>query len=336
MTQRPQPGNGDLYDVVIVGGGAAGLSAALTLGRARRSVVVIDGGEPRNAPAAHMHGFLSREGLPPGQLLEMGRQEVARYGVQVIAGRARSAARDGAGPDRTESEGGFAVELETGWTVGARRLLVTTGITDELPAIPGLRQRWGRDVLHCPYCHGWEVRDQPIGVLGISPMSVHQALLFRQWTDRLIYLPHIGPHPDPEQAEQLAARGIRVVPGEVTGVEVDDDRLSGVRLRSGESIPLQALVLAPLAVPRAEVLDSLGLEATEHPMGVGAYITADKTGLTSVPGVWAAGNLTDPSANVLASAAAGATAAAAINADLVAEDTRRAVEAGRDRLSAEV
>ncbi|MFH8344472.1 NAD(P)/FAD-dependent oxidoreductase [Streptomyces sp. NPDC018045] len=325
MIRDTRPDRGDRYDVVIVGGGPAGLSAALMLGRARRSVLVIDAGEPRNAPSAHLHGFLSRDGAPPGELLEKGRREVAHYGAEVHAGRVRSAVRDG---------GLFAVSDDSGRTVRARRLLVTSGFTDELPDVPGLGPRWGRDVLHCPYCHGWEVRDQPIGVLATGPMGVHQALLFRQWTDRLTLLPHTGPHPTDEESERLAARGITVVPGEVTGLEIADDRLTGVRLRTGEPVPLQALTVAPRAVPRAAFLDSLGLSPTPHPSGLGSYLATDPTGRTAVPGVWAAGNVADLTANVLASAASGSAAAGAINADLVAEDTRRAVRAHRAPFSA--
>ncbi|WP_028924337.1 NAD(P)/FAD-dependent oxidoreductase [Pseudonocardia acaciae] len=314
------------YEVVIVGGGPAGLSAALMLGRARRSVLVVDGGEPRNAPAAHMYGFLSRDGVAPGELLEAGRREAAGYGGEVIGGRARSASRDGEW---------MTIELDTGRTVRARRLLVTSGIVDELPDVPGLAQRWGRDVLHCPYCHGWEVRDSPIGVLASGPMSVHQTLLFRQWTDRLTFLTHTGPVPTAEQAEELAARDIRVVTGEVSALEIAEDRLTGVRLRTGERVALRALAVAPRAVPRAAVLGALGLEPTPHPSGMGAYIAADPTGRTPVPGVWVAGNLADPMANVLASAASGSAAAGAINADLIAEETRRAVLRRRDPFSRE-
>lgn len=332
MTRNAQLSSDDRYDVVVVGGGPAGLSAALMLGRARRSVLVVDNGQPRNAPTAHMHGFLSRDGVPPGDLLEAGRREVAGYGGDVHTGRARSVGRDG---------DGFAVELDTRRTVWAPRLLVTTGVTDELPEVPGIASRWGRDVVHCPYCHGWELRDQPIGVLTTSPMGVHQALLFRHWTDRLTLLLHNGPHPTAEETEQLAARRITVVTGEVSGLEVAEDRLTGVRLRTGELIPLRALAVAPRPVPRAELLTTLGLEPTPHPSGLGAYIAADHTGLTPAPGVWVAGNLADPHANVLLSAASGATAAGAINADLIAEETRhavrtRAVQAHSDPFSAEM
>jgi thioredoxin reductase len=335
MTEQQEPGQDGRYDVVIVGGGPAGLSAALMLGRARRSVLVIDSGRPRNAPAAHMHGFLSRDGVEPGHLLAAGRREAASYGVEFVTGCARSAAWDGAGRPGTDSGGAFAVELDTGRAVRARRLLVSTGITDDLPGIPGLTARWGRDVLHCPYCHGWEFRDQPIGVLATGPTSVHQALLFRQWTDRLTLLLHTGPALGGEQAEQLAARDIAVVAGEVSELEVTDDQLTGVRLDSGEVIPLRALAVAPRAVPHAAVLAELGLDRAPHPGGLGEHIVADTTGHTAVPGVWVAGNLAEPAANVIMATASGATAAAAINADLVAEETRRAVAARTDPFTAE-
>ncbi|MFL6056110.1 MAG: NAD(P)/FAD-dependent oxidoreductase, partial [Actinoallomurus sp.] len=167
----------DGYDEVVVGGGAAGLSGALTLARSRRSVVVIDAGSPRNAPAAGVHGFLSRDGIPPAELLERGRAEVCGYGGQVVPGEVDAVARE---------ENGFSVALTDGRVVRARRLLVATGAVDELPDIPGLHARWGRDVVHCPYCHGWEVRDQAIGVLATGPLSVHQALLFRQLSSDVV------------------------------------------------------------------------------------------------------------------------------------------------------
>jgi len=163
--------NEDRYDVVVTGGGPAGLAAAVALGRACRSVLVVDGGEPRNAPAEQMHNYLGRDGTPPGDLLAAGRDEVARYGGALLSGEALAAR-----PNR----GGFEVEVAGGPTVRGRRLLVTTGLVDELPEVPGVRELWGRDVLHCPYCHGWEVRDQPLGVLATGPLSVHQALMWRQ------------------------------------------------------------------------------------------------------------------------------------------------------------
>ncbi|HET7480071.1 MAG TPA: NAD(P)/FAD-dependent oxidoreductase [Rubrobacteraceae bacterium] len=321
-TERRDPA---MYDVVVIGGGAAGLSGALMLGRSRRSVLVVDSGEPRNAPASGVHGFLTRDGMDPAALLEAGRKEVRRYGVRVLDGRVASAAA---------VDGGFTVGLEDGRRVGAKRLLVATGLVDELPDVPGVRERWGRDVLHCPYCHGWEVRDQAIGVLALNSWAVHQALLFRQLTTDLTLFLHTAPRPTDEEAEKLAARGIAVVEGEVASLEIREDRLTGVRLQNGEVIPRSAVVVGPRFAARAGMLAGLGLETTTHPSGMGERIEADATGRTAVPGVWVAGNVTDPVAQVGAAAAAGAFAAAQINADLVAEDTERAVTAYRARREA--
>jgi len=309
------------YDVVVVGGGAAGLNGALMLARARRSVVVLDAGEPRNAPAAGVHGLLGHEGTPPAELLERGRAEVRAYGGQIVTGEVVDAVRDG------ES---LRVELADGRTVTTRRLLVTTGLVDELPEVPGLRELWGRDVLHCPYCHGWEVRDKAIGVLASGPASVHQALLFRQWSAEVTFLAHTGEPPAGEEAEQLAARGIRVLSGEVTSLETSGDgRLAAARLGDGSAVPLDALVVAPFMRARAGFLAGLGLAVMGHPTGMGECLEVDPAGRTSVEGVWAAGNVADLSAQVGTSAAAGAWTAAQVNMDLVQEETRLAVEAAR-------
>ncbi|MEV0278889.1 NAD(P)/FAD-dependent oxidoreductase [Streptomyces sp. NPDC050610] len=304
------------FDVIVLGGGAAGLSGALTLARARRSVLVVDAGEPRNAPAAAAHGLLSRDGAAPLELLRAGRDEVTRYGGKMLSARATATRR---------TERGFTVETEGGEVYGARRLLVTTGLADELPAVPGLRERWGRDVLHCPYCHGWEVRDTPIGVLGTSAAAVHQALLFHQWSRKITLFLHTGPEPEEEQWERLAALGIAVVAGEVAGLEVTDDALTGVRLAAGPRIPVRSLAVAPKCVARGEILSGLGIGVAEHPMGVGTYVPSDPNGATDVPGVWAAGNVTDLMAGIPVAQAGGVTAAAAINADLVNADADEAV-----------
>lgn len=314
------------YDVVVVGGGAAGLSGALALARARRSVLVVDSGAPRNAPAGGVHNYLGREGTLPGELVAAGRAEVASYGGEVVTGSVTVARAEG---------GGFRVELDDGTSVGARRLLVTTGLVDELSDVPGLAQRWGRDVLHCPYCHGWEVREQSIGVLSTGPMAAHQALLFRQWSSDVTLFLHTGPEPTDEQSEQLAARDIAVVDGEVTGLQVTDDRLTGLQLAGGQVIGCRAVVVAPRVAARAEVLTGLGLGTTDLEIDgyvFGSHVAADAKGATSIPGVWVAGNVTDPLAQVISSAAAGLNAAAAINGDLVAEDTADAVTARRHGL----
>lgn len=308
------------YDVAVIGGGPAGLSAALMLGRARRSALVIDSGVPRNAPAAHMHGFPSQDGTAPAEFLASTKEQLSTYDVSTTTGHVEAV---------QQTADGFDLVLVGGEGFRARRVLACTSIVDEIPDIPGLRSHWGRDAVHCPYCHGWEIRDQRIGVLASVPMSIHQALLFRQWSDQITLLMHTQDEPTAEQTEDLAARGIRIVTGEVTRVEGTDGRLAGVQLASGERIDLDALAVAPLSVPRADFLRPLGIEPRPHLSGMGEHVPADETGRTSVEGVWVAGNITNPALNVLGSANAGANAAGAINADLIAEETANALRAHR-------
>jgi thioredoxin reductase len=299
-----------IYDVVVVGGGAAGLSAALVLGRARRQVAVVDAGAPRNAPAAHMQGFLSRDGMPPADLLAAGRAEVRGYGVEIVDDHV------------VGIDAGFFVRLVSGRVLRARRILVATGVHDELPDIPGVRQRWGRDLLHCPYCHGWEVRDQPVGVLGTLPGSVQHALLVRQWSDDVLFFAHTYDLTAAERV-QLEARGVQVVSGEVARLVVEADRLTGVELVDGRVVARTAVFVRPGNVPHDDgLLTGLGCE-----VDAAGFVTVDATGRTSACGVWAAGNAVDPRAQVITSAGAGSAAAIAMNADLVREDVERAVEA---------
>ncbi len=302
--------NENKFDVVVVGGGAAGLSAALVLGRARRRVAVVDAGLPRNAPAAHMQGFLSRDGMAPADFLAAGRLEVAGYGVELLADQV------------AEVEPGFAVRLAGGRVLNARRVLVATGVRDELPDIPGVRERWGRDLLHCPYCHGWEVRDQPIGVLGTVPGSVHHAQLVRQWSEDVAFFAHTYELTGVENAE-LEARGVQVFREEVARLVVEDDRLVGVELLDGRVIARTAVFIRPNNIPHADgLLAGLGCE-----LDADGFVAVDDSGRTTNPGVWAAGNVVDPRAQVVTSAGAGSAAAIALNADLVQEDVERAVSA---------
>ena len=300
------------YDVVVIGGGAAGLSAALVLSRARRTVLVVDAGQPRNAPAAHMHGYLSRDGLAPAELLATGRAEVEGYGGEIVAGIVTDLVPDG----RT----GFWVLLGDGQRVSTRRLLVTTGLRDELPEVAGLAERWARDVLHCPYCHGHEVRDQRLGVIGGTPGSVRYAQIVRQWTQDLVYFTPPGALTAVERSE-LLARAIGVVEGTIDQVVIDDeDHLRGVQMNDGCVIPRDALFVPPRFVPNNDLLQGLG--ATIDPDG---WVDVDATGRTSVHGVWAAGNIVDPRAQVITAAGAGSAAGIAMNADLVDDDVRDAV-----------
>jgi thioredoxin reductase len=302
---------GDMDDVVIIGGGAAGLNAALVLGRVRRSVLVVDGGSPRNAPAHEVHGFISRDGTPPAELLAAGRAEVKRYGGRILTGQVQGIRR---------TDDGFEVEL-TGRTVRApraRRVIVATGLRDELPDVPGLRERWARDVLHCPYCHGFEVRDQPIGVLGWQPTAVHQALLLRRLSEDVVYF---AEELDGTDRAKLDAWDVRIVEGPVTGLVVKDDRLRGVRLATGEVVARSALFVPPRFVPNDGLLTALGCERGEN-----GFVQVDPSGRTSVPGVWAVGNVVDPMAVVVNAASAGVKAAAMVNMDLIEEDLAAQLE----------
>lgn len=304
------------YDVVIVGGGAAGLSAALVLGRARRRVAVVDAGAPRNAPAAHMQGFLSRDGLPPAELLAIGRTEVRAYGVALIEDQV------------VGLEPGFVIRLASGDVVNGRRILLATGVRDELPDLPGLRERWGRDLLHCPYCHGWEVRDQRLGVLGTRPDAVQHALLVRQWSDDVVFFAHTLDL-DEAELERLQAGGVRIVHGIVTRLAVQDDRLTGVQLEDGQVVARDAVFIRPVNVPHADGL-SAGLGCAIDSAG---FVLVDPTGRTTASGVWAAGNVVDPRFQVITAAGAGSAAAIAINADLVQDDVERAFEGSGSRSS---
>jgi thioredoxin reductase len=303
----------DSYDVVVVGGGAAGLSAALVLSRARRRVLVVDAGAPRNAPAASMHGYLSRDGFPPGDLLATGRAEVLGYGGAVVRDDVVEAASCGPG---------FRLRLAGGRDVTARRIVVATGLRDVLPDLPGLRERWARDVLHCPYCHGWEVRDRRLGVLADgSPESVSYAQLVRQWSGDVVLLVPGGVVTDHQRSE-LAARGIGLVEADPSRLVVEGDRLVGIELADGTVLRRDVVFVPPTFVPNAGLLGTLGCALDER-----GWAVLDAAGRTTVPGVWVAGNVANPRAQVVTAAGEGSAAAIALNADLVVEDVRLAVEA---------
>ena len=313
------------YDVVVVGGGAAGLSGAMALGRSKRSVLVIDAGEPRNAPADHAHNYLGREGVNPLELLEIGRAEVAAYGVEVRADRV--VGLSGEVDD-------FLVTTAGGRRVRARRVLVTGGVVDELPDVPGLAERWGVDVLHCPYCHGWEVRDRAIAVLATTPMAAHQGLLFRQLSDDVVVVLHDGVVLPDEEMEKLGAIGVRFAHGTPREVVTDGDALVGLRLADGTVLERDAIVVASKPHVRADFLGPMGIEPRPFEMNgiaFGSVIEVEPhTGATSVPGIFAAGNATDIAMILVASAAHGVRVGAWINAELASADAARAVQDRRD------
>jgi thioredoxin reductase len=255
-----------------------------------------------------MQGYLTRDGMPPAKFLALGREEIARYGVELVADRAVDVTAD------------FTVTLASGRTVRARRLVIATGLKDELPPVPGVAERFGRDVLHCPYCHGWEVRDQAFGVLATTPLSVHQALMVSQWSKDVTLFLHTVAEDElsADDVRRLAAASVKVVPGEVAELVVAEDRLTAVRLKDGKTFAREVVFTAPRAVPRTDLLARLGAKLNETPFG--SYPVVDPTGQTTVPGVWAAGNAMGFGEQVVNAAAGGYRAAATINGELLMAD----------------
>ncbi|WP_460707761.1 NAD(P)/FAD-dependent oxidoreductase [Myceligenerans halotolerans] len=306
----------ETWDVIVIGGGAAGLSSALMLGRARRRVLVVDAGSPRNRFAAHMHGVLGNEGTDPADLLARGRQEAARYGVEVRGGRV----------DRVDEEARtVVVSLDDGTTLSARALVVATGITDRLPDVPGLAERWGKSVLHCPYCHGWEVRDRRLGLLATSQMDVHRAQLVRQWSDDLVVFTAGVGALDPDVEARLRARGVQLVASPVTEVLGDGDAITGVRTADGAIVEVDAIFAGGEPVPHDAFLAHLGLNRSDTPMG--SFLAVDETGRTSAERIWAVGNVVNPGATVPMATGAGAMTGGAVNMALVTEEFDLAVAA---------
>jgi thioredoxin reductase len=310
------------WDAVVIGGGAAGLSAAQMLGRARRRTLVIDGGAPRNRFAAHMHGVLGHDGLDPAELLARGRCEAEAYGVVVTVDAVTAVA---------ETAGGLQVTRRSGAVDHARAVIVATGVRDVLPDVDGLAPWWGSSVLHCPYCHGWEVAGRRLAVIATSPASLHQIELVRQWSDDVTaFTADLGPLA-PEVSERLAARGIRVVDRPVRSVTTGDGRLTALVDDAGTSHAVDAVFVAPAPEIALEFLSGLDLLRADQP---GAPLAVDALGATSHPRIWAAGNVTAPFGNVPLSMGAGSMAGAAVNAALVAADAARAVAAQRDARAA--
>jgi thioredoxin reductase len=303
-----------IWDVIIVGGGAAGLSAALMLGRARRSVLVIDGGEPRNRFARHMHGVLGHDGTDPHQLLAEGRAEVARYGGRIVSGIVARV---------SQADGSLVVETAAGDRTRSRALVAATGLRDRLPDIPGLAQRWGRSVLHCPYCHGWEVRDQHFGVLATSALSLHQVQLVRQWSERVTYFENGLGLLDTDTRTRLQSRGIGIVRPAVAEVLGTGDAISAVRTADGLLTPVDAVFTGGVPEPLDHYLSDLDLPRADGP--VGSFLAVDPTGRTGHPRIWAVGNLVSPQATVPLAISSGATAGALINFELVTEEFDAAV-----------
>jgi thioredoxin reductase/SAM-dependent methyltransferase len=304
-------------DVAVIGGSAAGLAAALQLGRQHRSVIVVDAGEPRNAPATHMHGYLGRDGEPPSALLAAGREEVRSYGGEVLDGLVT-------GVTRTDDDR-FRVALVGGHAIVTRRVLAATGLVDELPDIDGLAEHWGGDVIHCPFCHGYEVRDRRIVQIVTHPRALHTAPLFRQLSARLTVVVHDDLDLHRGELDALGASGVDIIDAPVRRIVTGaDGHVAAVELADDTRIDADVVVVSPRFRVRAEPFVSLGLELTPHPSGLGDVVATDAAGATSVPGIYAAGNVADPSQQVSQAAADGSRVGAMISFSLADDDVRAA------------
>ena len=313
-----------LYDVAIIGGGAAGLSAAITLGRARRSIVVLDAGQPRNAPATGAHNLLGNEGIAPLDLLARGRDEARSYGARLVSATVTGASGSAAEGFTLTTQPHPAAEAAP-TTIRARRVVLASGAVDTLPQIEGLAERWGRDVIHCPYCHGYEVRDQRLAVLATGPMWLHQAKLIRQWTDDVTVLLDTQDAPSDEDRATLESRGIRIVEGRVEQILSTDDRLTGAQVAGHDApLPLDAVLVGTRLRIDSALVDGLGVATEENPMGT--FVPVDMQKATNVPGVFAAGNVTNPGSMVASAMADGVMAGALVNMNLVEEEFARAAE----------
>ncbi|NYZ61229.1 NAD(P)/FAD-dependent oxidoreductase [Luteimonas deserti] len=296
------------YDVIVVGGSFAGLSAAQALGRARRSVLVIDGGQPRNRFAAAAHNIFGHDGTPPARLFAHGRAELARYPtVEVRAAQASGVAA---------LAGELVVTLDDGSTRSARRLVLATGLRDSLPDVPGLATRWGTTVLHCPYCHGFEVADRALGVLANHPGAAHQALLLPDWGPTTYFTQGRYP-PDADTAAKLAARGVVVEHSPVVGLVGKAPALDGVRLADGRILAVDALFTVPASTQASPFAADLGCAFDDGPLC--AHVRVDAMKQTTVPGVYAAGDAASPMHSATTAIAAGVLAGVGAHQSLVAE-----------------
>jgi thioredoxin reductase len=301
-----------MEDVIVVGGSFAGLSAAMYLARARRKVVVLDSGRPRNRFSVHSHGVLALDGRRGSDLLRVARAQLAKYHTAtLVRGEVRHVVR-------RDAPLSFDAETENGDHHTSRRLILATGLVDQPPSIPGLEERWGKSVFHCPYCDGYEFGGGPIGVLATVPLSVHFAEIVADWgtvtlfTNRAIQV-------DDAQRASLRRRGIRLEESAVSSLEGTlDGRLERVRLDGGRAIPTRALFVATLYRQAASFAQDLGCEFVENPRG--SLVKTDESKLTTVPGVYAAGDMARPTHSIPFATSDGATAGTSAHQSLVMEE----------------
>jgi len=300
----------DIFDVIIVGAGPAGLSAALMLGRCRRKVLVLDSGRNRNAASQALHGYLTRDGIPPAEFLRLSREELKKYDCVQL--------RHGEVTDATcAKDARFDVCLAGGDRFRSRKLLLATGVVDNLPPIDGFRELYGRSVFHCPYCDGWEIRDQPLAVYGNGDRGSGVALELTQWSRDLVIFTDGPSVIDVESMEKLRRNGIRVIEDRVLRLDGQDGTLTHVVLANGERLPRRALFFSTGQYQRSDLLGRLGCEFNDK-----GTVRTGKYETTHLPGLFVAGDASRAVQWVVVAAAEGAEAAFAINTDLIKEDLR--------------
>ena len=312
------------YDVVVVGAGTAGLSAALVLGRSGRKVLVLDGGEPRNAPADASHGFFTRDGVHPGEMLRIGREQLAPYpDVEYRSGRAT---------DASGADGAFELVLEDGEVVSARKLVLATGVVDELPEKPGFRELWGKGVYHCPYCHGWEVRDKPLAVLASPGAAFERVALIRNWSRDLALLTDGEGGLSEDDRRKLDALSVPVYEERISRLEGDPARPGGglerVVFEGGAALEREGIFYVPPQRQRSGLAGSLGCEFDAPAPTVEFVKTDPMTRETTVSGVYAVGDaVRTPGQSVVLASAAGSAAAYVLNHALAKRDAEDEVAA---------
>lgn len=315
----------ETWDCIVVGGGAAGLSAALVLGRARRRTLVVDAGGQANLPAHGIGGLLGHDGRPPSELYALGRGELAKYPsievrsdsvIGATAGPTAGTDEHSASPDRTS----YTLELATGATEATRCIILTTGMTYRRPEIAGIEELWGDSVFHCPFCHGWEARDSPLAMLGRGDMGVHGALMLRGWTDDVVLLTDGAPELKDDHLNRLAAAGVDVDERRVAELVARDGRLAAITFTDGTQLEREGMMLAAQLQRTDGIADQLGLELRDDNSMVAGAIKVDNIQATSVPGVFAAGDVTGNSPNVVGAISSGSMAAAGVVRTLLAED----------------
>ncbi|MBD2076839.1 NAD(P)/FAD-dependent oxidoreductase [Phormidium sp. FACHB-592] len=297
----------DVFDVIIVGGGPSGLTTALMLGRACKRVLVCDAGKPRNQVAHAAHGFFSRDGISPAELLQIGREQLRPYdGVEIQVGEVVDAQKLG---DR------FQVTLGDGNQFVGRKLLLATGMKDSLPAIDGFAELWGSSIFHCPYCHGWEVRDQPLAIYGKGEVGLEMTFMLTNWSRDLVLCSDGPAALTHEQRQQLSDWGVQLREEKITRLEYQDEKLTGIVFTNNEVLPRHGILLRPPSYQHSHLATKLGCK-----FGSNDIVQVDESKQTSIPGLYAVGDVSSPYSQIAVAVASGTIAAVAINRTLTEEN----------------